>query len=53
MEVMPAVVGTMETTSTESDWNSESSQKAASLLIAITQFEFLMAFIITKIALAS
>ena len=48
MEVMLAVVGTMETISTESGWNSESSQKAASLLTAITQFEFLMAFVVTK-----
>ena len=45
---MPAVIGTMETISTESGWNSESSQKAASLLTAITQFEFLMAFVVTK-----
>ena len=52
MEVMPAVVGTMETISTESGWNSESSQKAASLLTAITQFEFLMAFVVTKINVA-
>ena len=51
-EVMPAVVGTMETISTESGWNSESSQKAASLLTAITQFEFLMAFVVTKINVA-
>ena len=45
---MPAVVSTMETISTECGWNSESSQKAASLLTAITQFEFLMTFVITK-----
>ena len=48
MEVMPAVVGTMEVVSTESGWTSKSSQKAASLLTAITHFEFLMAFVITK-----
>ena len=39
MEVLPAVIGTMETTSTE---------KAASLLTAITHVEFLMAFVVTE-----
>ena len=48
MELFPDVVSTLEIVSTENGWNSESSQKATSLLTAITQFEFLMAFVVTK-----
>ena len=48
MELFPAVVSTLDIVSTENGWISESSQKATSLLTAITQFEFLMAFVNTK-----
>ena len=48
MEVFPAVISTLKIITSENGWNSESSQKATSLLTAITQCEFLMAFMITK-----
>ena len=38
----------MESISTGAGWNAESSQKAASLLTAITQSESLMAFVVVK-----
>ena len=38
----------MEVISTEPGWNTESSQKAATLLRAITQFEFLVSFVVVK-----
>ena len=38
----------METISTEAGWNTESSQRAASLLTAITQLEILKAFVVAK-----
>ena len=47
-DLLSAVVSTMECISTGAGWNAESSQKAASLLTAITQCEFLMAFVVVK-----
>ena len=47
-ELLPAVISSMEVISTEPGWNTESSQKAATLLRAITQFEFLISFVVVK-----
>ena len=47
-ELLPNIVDRFETISTEDGWNAEFSQKATSLLAAITKFEFLMAFSIVN-----
>ena len=41
-------LSSMEVISSEPGWNTESSQKAATLLRAITQFEFLISFVVVK-----
>ena len=51
MSVAPAVVQTFEVISTDNTWNTESSTRATSLLLSITQFEFLMAIVIVEACL--
>ena len=46
ISLLPAVVETFEVISTESTWNTESSRKAASLLLSITQFGFLITLVV-------
>ena len=42
--MLPALVCTLEVSSTAHGWSAESSKKASALLISITQFQFLMSF---------
>ena len=51
ISVVPAVVKTFEVISTASTWNPESSTKAASLLLSITQFEIFMALVVVEACL--
>ena len=51
MSVAPAVVQTFEVISTDNTWNTESSTRATSLLLSITQFEFLMAIVVVEACL--
>ena len=39
MKLLPAVISSMDVFSSEPSWNTESSQKVATLLRAITQFD--------------
>ena len=53
LSVLPAVVETYEAISTNNtaSWNSESSTKATSLLLSITQFEFLLSLVVVDACL--
>ena len=51
LSVAPAVVQTFEVISTDNTWNTESSTRATSLLLSITQFEFLMAIVVVEACL--
>ena len=50
-DLYPAVVSTLETISSEPGWSSDTAHKAAGLLTAVTQFSFLVAFVVVNIGL--
>ena len=46
--VLPTVSKTFDIISSDRSWNAESSQKAASLLLSLTQFQFLMVLVVVE-----
>ena len=48
-QVLPAVSQTFENISSNSSWNAESRQKTSSLLLSLTQFQFLLVMIVVSV----